>query len=125
MSDWTQIEELTRMMAHALLERIVPPETCACTRETDQACDEWIRRWIARDPSLLETFSWLDPIVSRVLLARFRYATAYATMHRLAGHPLPKSSAERVLELYLIDRWYLEFRERWLSGEQGVAVSDN
>lgn len=29
------------------------------------------------------------------------------------------------MELYLVDLWHRQFRARWLSGEKGVAVSDN
>ena len=121
-NQWSKIEHLTRLMAEGLLRRGVPQESCACSAADDQAADEWIRRWNAQDPTLQMP---TDPLLCRVLLARFRYATAFSAQCSIAAKPLPGDSVNLVVEMLLIDLWYEQFRTQWLSGERGVVPSEN
>jgi hypothetical protein len=122
MNDWARMEELTRMMAVALLQRVPPQGIVSHTPDDEKAADDWLRRWNAHDPALqLPT----GPVLPALLLARFRYATAFATQCRLAGYPPLPGSADQAVEALVIDLWYLQFRERWLGGERGVLPSDN
>lgn len=120
--EWKKIEELTQLMAVSLLARGVPQSAGACSAATDQAADDWLRRWIATDPALAIP---VDPVLLRVLLARFRYATAFAGQCALARLSPPAAAATTILEVILIDSWHRSFRARWLAGEQGVAPAEN
>jgi hypothetical protein len=119
---WKQIEDVTRMMAVALVQRGISQAACAHTAADEAAVETWLHRWLA-DELGLELPA--EPVHLQLLLARFRYASATATTYRVAQRPLPKSPASATLSLLVLEMWHLLFRERWLRGELGVMPSEN